>query len=296
MSQEPGLISIARKEFHAALLQRVLFSSSDGIPSNADSKQKTSVRIANRIAEQLKVETGKRLVAQKSGAEFEEIVAAFLVSTFGNLKTVRPGNWDVRRLTQSRRGKKGKPPVIEIANFQQFAHLGELALVAYGLKSAQLKAAIGESYLIVPDILIARLPESDARINELGPIVDDESALRTGLRASNTEMPILHASISCKWTMRSDRAQNSRAEALNLLRNRKGSMPHAVCVVGEPTPARLSSLALGTGDLDCVYHFALPELIAACEEEEESTQELLAIMVEGKRLRDISDLPLDLAV
>lgn len=28
-------------------------------------------------------------------------------------------------------------------------------------------------------------------------------------------------------------------------------------------PSRLASLALGTGDLDTVYHFALPELIEA---------------------------------
>jgi len=34
-------------------------------------------------------------------------------------------------------------------------------------------------------------------------------------------------------------------------------------VTGEPTPVRISSLALGTGDIDCVYHFALPELLAA---------------------------------
>ena len=53
--------------------------------------------------------------------------------------------------------------------------------------------------------------------------------------------------------MRSDRAQNSRTEALNLIRNRKGNLPHIVVVTGEPMPARIASLALGTGDIDCVY-------------------------------------------
>lgn len=36
-------------------------------------------------------------------------------------------------------------------------------------------------------------------------------------------VPYDHASISAKFTMRSDRAQNSRTEALNLIRNRKGA-------------------------------------------------------------------------
>ncbi len=109
--------------------------------------------------------------------------------------------------------------------------------------------------------------------------------------------PILHAVVSCKWTLRSDRAQNARSEALNLVRNRKGRLPHVVVVTGEPTPVRISSLALGTGDIDCVYHFALPELLAAVREKGgEDTKELLDMMIDGKRLKDIADLPLDLAV
>ncbi|HXC16456.1 MAG TPA: NgoMIV family type II restriction endonuclease, partial [Holophagaceae bacterium] len=108
---------------------------------------------------------------------------------------------------------------------------------------------------------------------------------------------ILHASISCKWTMRSDRSQNARTEALNLIRNRKGKLPHIVVVTAEPTPSRLASIALGTGDVDCVYHFALPELqYALSQEDSEDGRELLKTMVDGKRLKDISDLPLDLAI
>jgi hypothetical protein len=97
--------------------------------------------------------------------------------------------------------------------------------------------------------------------------------------------------------LRSDRAQNARAEALNLLRNRKGRAPHIVLVTGEPTPSRLASIALGTGDIDCVYHFALPELKQAIlESENDEAMHLLDIMTNGKRLKDISDLPLDLSV
>ena len=82
-----------------------------------------------------------------------------------------------------------------------------------------------------------------------------------------------------------------------LIRNRKGHLPHIVVVTGEPMPARLASLALGTGDIDCVYHFALYELVQAVKEAQaEDSIELLDMLIQGKRLKDISDLPLDLTV
>ena len=97
--------------------------------------------------------------------------------------------------------------------------------------------------------------------------------------------------------MRSDRAQNSRTEALGLIRNRKGRLPHIVVVTGEPLPSRISSLAMGTGDIDCMYHFALYELIEAVRDTgAEDSIELLNSLIMGKRLKDISDLPLDLCV
>lgn len=62
-------------------------------------------------------------------------------------------------------------------------------------------------------------------------------------------------------------------------------------------PSRIASLALGTGDIDCVYHFALHELIKAVNDiNAEDSIELLNILVKGKRLKDISDLILDLTV
>lgn len=124
-------------------------------------------------------------------------------------------------------------------------------------------------------------------------------ATSTPLRKSNYKdpYPILHASISCKWTIRSDRAQNTRTEALNLIRNRKGPLPHVVAVTAEPLPTRIAALALGTGDLDCVYHFALPELKKTIEQIDNQDQlDMLNTMIDGRRLRDISDLPFDLEI
>jgi hypothetical protein len=52
---------------------------------------------------------------------------------------------------------------------------------------------------------------------------------------------------------------------------------------------------MGTGDIDCVYHMALQELISSVNESRNEDQgEMLDTLVNGKRLRDISDLPFDL--
>jgi len=52
---------------------------------------------------------------------------------------------------------------------------------------------------------------------------------------------------------------------------------------------------MGTGDIDCVYHMALRELIASVKESGNEDQgDILDTLVNGKRMRDISDLPFDL--
>lgn len=151
--------------------------------------------------------------------------------------------------------------------------------------------------MVAPDVVIYRDTVTDEEINSPQVIVDDTVCKMAGIRAQNGGLPILHASVSAKWTMRSDRAQNSRTEALGLIRNRKGHLPHIVVVTGEPLPSRLASLALGTGDIDCMYHFALYELIKAVEATgAEDSIEMLNVLIDGKRIKDISDLPLDLAI
>lgn len=167
-------------------------------------------------------------------------------------------------------------------------------------ENRQLSTMLGNDYMVAPDVVVYRALCTDEEINNEHLYIDDNICTMASLRKSNGGKPILHASISAKWTMRSDRAQNSRTEALNLIRNRKGHLPHIMVVTGEPLPSRLASLALGTGDLDCVYHFALYELMDAVKEYgkqgREDIIETLENLVEGKRLKDISDLPLDLSV
>lgn len=277
----------ARKEFHASLLKTTLTINDKGVPSNADSSNRSSIAIARGIAELLKAETiAERQAGQTSGNEFEGICAQYIRNTFLKLGHLRPGDWDVHQVSGRNR--------LEIAKYEQYAHL--IALDRAAKADAELAAALGSDYTITPDIVVVRGLESDESINLNEFLVDDSVSTRASLRATAGGKPLLHASVSCKWTIRSDRAQNARSEALNLMRNRKGHLPNIMVVTAEPTPSRLASIALGTGDIDCVYHFALYELQATLKELGlDDSAEMLAIMVDGRRLKDISDLPLDLA-
>jgi hypothetical protein len=286
--RSPVAFQHARRAFHASLLDSILTINGAGVASNADKDSKTSVAIAKGIADRLKAETvGERSAGQTSGSQFESACAAFVKDTFLKLSHLRPGTWDVHQV--------GGRSRLEIAKYEQYAHL--IALDRAAKSDPELAAALGSDYTITPDIVVARDTEDDAVINAPIRLVDASVATLASLRAVNGGLPLLHASISCKWTIRSDRAQNARSEALNLVRNRKGRLPHVMVVTAEPLPSRLASIALGTGDIDCVYHFALYELQAAIQTLGlDDAGEMLAIMVDGKRLKDISDLPLDLAV
>ena len=272
-----------RSGLHARALNQLIRYRSQDSPNFADAASQVSKKIAVRVLKKLGAPGSRQqLKGQEAGRVFEELIAGFLSNCFNRLDSLRPGKWRLRRGS-------------EIAEFAQYAHLAELSLAARTDPKGVLRTVLGD-YTVKPDIVISRSPEPDSVINSATPLVDDRSVLRSPLRAVNGSAPILHASISCKYTIRSDRSQNSRTEALNLIRNRKGHAPHIAVVTAEPMPSRLGSLALGTGDIDCVYHFALDELIASVDEVgDETAQELLAILVDGKRLRDVSDLPLDLA-
>ncbi len=286
--RSPVAFQHARRAFHASLLDSILTINGAGVASNADKDSKTSVAIAKGIADRLKAETvGERSAGQTSGSQFESACAAFVKDTFLKLSHLRPGTWDVHQV--------GGRSRLEIAKYEQYAHL--IALDRAAKSDPELAAALGSDYTITPDIVVSRDTEDDAAINAPIRLVDASVATLASLRAANGGLPLLHASISCKWTIRSDRAQNARSEALNLVRNRKGRLPHVMVVTAEPLPSRLASIALGTGDIDCVYHFALYELQAAIQAQGlDDAGEMLAVMVDGKRLKDISDLPLDLAV
>lgn len=289
-----ALIEKARFDFHKRLFEtNTLNLNSKGVVSNADTSSNSSKKIARKVIDILveeqkhKINVSEKINGQTLGKQFEVLTMEFLSNTFPQLQNLRPGAWHILQLGNNNR--------LKTSDFEQYEHLAYLSELT--AENARLAAALGNDYLVAPDVVIYKDLLEDEFINIKQEIVSNNVYKMTDVRKSNGGKPVLHASVSAKFTMRSDRAQNSRTEALNLIRNRKGHLPHIVVVTAEPLPSRLASLALGTGDIDCMYHFALYELIRAVKEVgSEDANDLLDTLVNGKRLKDISDLPLDLAV
>ncbi|PID98087.1 MAG: restriction endonuclease, partial [Actinobacteria bacterium] len=271
-----------RLQLHRGLIEnRTLSLNSAGIASMADKNSPSSVKIAREIAGALGVQVSddKKLDGQTVGGNFEAAVKTFLESTFLAFQHLRPGQWRVFNVGSARVRKY-------LGDYEPYTHLYELAEVVK--KNPELEAVLGNGYVISPDVIVTRTPEPDDVINNGSDLIDAGVARQTIIREANARhLPaseILHAIVSCKWTIRSDRAQNIRSEALNLMRNRKGRLPHIVALTAEPTPSRLASIALGTGDIDMVYHLALPELMEAVDRVGGDTaKSLIHTMVEGQR-------------
>jgi hypothetical protein len=278
---DPWLVT-ARKAFHAACLAGPI-TRTKGVPSIADVASTASRDIATALLHRIGASPDRatKPAGQTAGAMFETACLDFLSASLAQLRHLRPGSLTVEKGSQ-------------ISRFDQYAHLDELRALADA--SRELKTLLGTDYLIKPDLVVIRAPETDAAINRHARVVDDSVARHSALRQANSARSTLHASISCKLTIRSDRVQNTRSEALNLMRNRKGRLPHIAAVTAEPLPSRIAAIALGTGDIDCVYHFALPELVAVLHDQHRDMLELVETMIEGQRLRDIADLPLDLVI
>ncbi|MCG7578799.1 NgoMIV family type II restriction endonuclease [Mycolicibacterium sp. OfavD-34-C] len=162
-----------------------------------------------------------------------------------------------------------------VADYAQYTHLNELQALLD--RSPALRSTFAGDYHVKSDVYVGV-----RRTAEVGG------------------QPYLHAAISSKWTIRSDRVQNVRHEFGMLVKNRRGRAPHLVLVTGEPLPSRLLSIARGTGEIDAVYHLLFDELDMAVSvlcgdrglypEQRESWVEMLKQM----RLKPYSDLTDDL--
>ena len=276
-----------RQNFHRKIFREILYLKG-GVPNFADKDSKSSSEIACEMIRLIELKPrGKKVSEQSVGKIFGDLTCDYLNAAFAKLAAFRPGDWRYST-SQDAQG---------ITKFAQYQHLAILEKELE--RNRDLKSIIGGTYLVRPDIIIARAPVADKEINRSEKLIDEneEVSKLTPFRANNSSALILHACISCKWTIRSDRSQNTRTEALNLIRFRKGNTPHITAVIAEPLPTRIASIALGTGDIDCVYHIMLPELKAAAENlGKEDQLDMLTTLISGQRLRDISDLPFDLAV
>jgi len=203
------------------------------VPNFADVDSAESIRIGAGVLDALGVPRDTASnVPKDPGGPLEQAVCDHLS---GELPSRHPDKrWEVSRGTV-------------ITRFDQYAHLSEVdALVR---ANPELRITIGMDYLIRPDVTV-------------------------GLAAVETasHLPPLHAAVSCKWTIRSDRVQNIRHECLQMIRHRRGRQPHLVTVTAEPLPSRLASIARGTGEVDAVYHVAYDALDASVTENANAEQ------------------------
>jgi hypothetical protein len=194
------------------------------VPNFADVDNAESIRIAAGVLQALAVEREVNPeIPQAPGGPLEQAVCDHLG---GELPCRHPDReWLVGRGTV-------------ITSFDQYAHLSEVdALVR---ANPELRITVGMDYLIKPDVTVG-----------------------LGHTVTASGLPPLHAAISCKWTIRSDRVQNIRHECLQMIRHRRGRQPHLVTVTAEPLPSRLASIARGTGEVDAVYHIAYDAMAAS---------------------------------
>ncbi|MGW0997653.1 NgoMIV family type II restriction endonuclease [Streptomyces sp. NPDC002523] len=188
------------------------------VPNIADVGNEQSIELAISMMDHLGISQDQlRPPRENPGKRFEVAVHDHLRDHL-QLSTTS-STWTVAR------GRAAK-------SFTQYAHLR--AIDELMEKSPELRATIGTDYMVTPDITVS-FPETTDLVGSAH---------------------WLHAAISCKWTIRSDRVQNIRHEFNGLIRHRRGRQPHLVTVTAEPLPSRIVAIARGTGELDAVYHVA----------------------------------------
>lgn len=262
----------------------------DGNPSISDGSQTNSVDWGRALFRELDVPTGQ--------IEMADVGAQLEIAVVSDLLKARP-DLSVNRSLKS-------------SNFEQYRHLAVLSSFESSYKgpSGELEQAL-EALRMAPDhpgtriatrhILAAQAAAAadDSLINVLITSMADESLLRLDVTVANTaDPPRLLAGLSCKWSLRTDRAQDPITQGLKLVSQRRGPMPHYAVLTMEPRPMMLRLIAYGSGAVDCVYHVALKELLQAAaaleiaKPSKTATQHraLLNRMVSQGRIRPYGDL------
>lgn len=182
-----ALIANARFHFHKQLFEtNTLTLTTAGVASNADTSSRGSKAIARRIVDILveeqhhAVSTVDKISGQTLGKQFETLTMEFLRETFPYLQNLRPGNWTILQL-----GNNNKLKTSDFAQYEHLAYLNALTT-----QNAQLAAALGNDYLVAPDVVVYRDLYEDSEINAAQPIVDDEICKMADIRKSNGGKPI----------------------------------------------------------------------------------------------------------
>ena len=171
------LIADARFHFHKRLFEtNTLTLTSTGVVSNADTSSRGSKAISKKIVDILvdkyhhKANIIDKISGQTLGKQFELLTMEFLKETFPFLQNLRPGQWSVLQLGNNNR--------LKTSDFEQYEHLAYLS--ALTAENAQLAAALGNDYLVTPDVVIYRDLYKDEEINSVQRIVDDSIGKMAG--------------------------------------------------------------------------------------------------------------------
>ncbi|WP_327297413.1 NgoMIV family type II restriction endonuclease [Streptomyces sp. NBC_01197] len=195
------------------------------VPNSADSDNEQSIALAGSVLDSL---GALRVVTPdtppKPGPVLEQKVMSDLSRILPEADPTRTWKLDRKEL---------------VTSFAQYSHLRRVDELVK--ESPELRVAIGRDYLIKPDVTVG---------------LSDPSL-------AHSPDPFLHAAVSCKWTIRSDRVQNIRHEFIQMIRHRRGRQPHLVTVTAEPLPSRIAAIARGTGEVDAVYHIAFDAMAHA---------------------------------
>lgn len=177
-----ALIANARFHFHERLFEtNTLTLTNAGVVSNADTSSRGSKAIAKRIVEILVDEhhhtanVVDKISGQTLGKQFELLTMEFLQETFPYLQNLRPGQWSILQLGNNNR--------LRTSDFEQYEHLAYLS--ALTAENAQLAAALGNDYLVAPDVVIYRNLCEDEEINREQYIVDDNTGKMADIRKVN---------------------------------------------------------------------------------------------------------------
>ncbi|WP_052069387.1 NgoMIV family type II restriction endonuclease [Streptacidiphilus albus] len=277
----------------------VLCGYRNGLPNTSDASDKLSIEIGSALFEHLGVP-----VDQPATPVAKEWAVAMADDLQERLSIPAP-----HLLIQAER---------KLLHFEQYAHLDVARSLANddGLEVAGALAALdaltaadsllgGEPLVQAVNSVRAAVAGADERRKLLIDLMADESPLNLDLAVERPTiaavvpgtvlLPHLVAGFSLKWSLRTDRLQDPRTQGSQMAAMRRGRMPHFAAVTMEPRPYYLGRLAMGTGDLDCVYHLALPELSKAVEEvyvgpKRAKQLDTFHRLVDQRRLRDYDEL------
>lgn len=244
-----------RQEYHRRL-QEKLWSVSGGLPSNSDPTSRISVEIGLALAEAAGATVDlPQLDGPGAGIEFERRTVRFMEASLTCVTEVTQADWRVETGSS-------------ITEFARYDHLNGVRQAA--AKDNQPAAVLYDDYSLAPGAFVG-------------------CRLKTHQQAGSGSA-VLSGVVACKWMIPRDFGQR----VIDLLRCPEVPRDRVAVVTAEPLPGRITSIAIGT-ERPCVYHIALKELqdVLARMRWYES-REMLDIMVDQGRLRDMLELPLDL--